>query len=61
MGLHDRVCFSCQGAAGTAAAGAGPPPGLQRLLPAQASRAQAPSGPAGPPGWSVPAPRLPSD
>ena len=61
MGLRDRECFSCQRAAGPAATGAGLPPGLQRLVPAQTSSAQASRGPALRPGRYVPPPRLPGD
>jgi hypothetical protein len=57
IGPRDRVCLSCERAAGPA----GPAPGLQRLVPAQTSCAQASHGPALRPGWYVPPPRLPGD
>jgi hypothetical protein len=61
IGLRDRVCLFCERAADPAAAAAGLPPGLQRLVPAQTSYAQAPHGPAPRPGLYVPPPRLPGD
>jgi len=61
IGLRDRECFSCQRGVGPAATGAGLPPGLQRLVPAQTSSAQVTRGPAPWPGRYVPPPRLPGD
>ena len=61
IGRRDRVCFSCQRAAGPAVTEAGLPPGLQRLVPAQTSLAQGLHGPALRPCLYVPPPRLPGD
>jgi hypothetical protein len=62
IGLRDPgLCFSCQRAAGPAATEASLPPGLPRLVPAQACSAQGPRGPALRPGRYVPPPRLPGD
>jgi len=61
IGPRDRVCLSCERAADPAATTAGLPTGPQRLVPAQASSAQALHGPALRPGLSVPPPRLPGD
>ncbi len=61
MGMRDRVCFACQRTVDPIPPGAGAPTGLQHLLPAQASYAQAPYDQALPPARSVPAPRLPPD